>query len=210
MGNSVLVRDDLEIDNTNVIGKIEEGTIVEAVERVINSAHIARYKIKYPLNQDDDIVLESSVKGKSTTTSKMTSRNLEKTYSYGWISEKLRGDEEIVVVHPVQLKTESNAKTEEGGKGKKGKKATREKVTESSKWKDIEGDISLRMVPLNYEDLCEQYTTSWLQEVRNIYEKQDMGGSLLLDSPRQFSRSRKNTMDITADENIDDKVVSTM
>merc|ERR1712070_215403 len=70
--NSVLVRDDLEIDNTNVIGTIEDGKIVEAVERVICGANIARYKIKYPLNQDDDMVLESSDKDKSTNPSKMT------------------------------------------------------------------------------------------------------------------------------------------
>ena len=201
--SSVVVRDDLEIDNTNTIGTIEEGTIVEAVERIICSANVARYRIKYPLDQDE--------KGKDSKTRKM---DTEKTYTYGWISEKLRGDVEDLVVIPVELIAQplSDNAQESQSKSKQNKGEKRASI-----WKDIKGDpvsiLSTGWISLNYEELCEKYTTSWLEEVKKVYYMEpnldNLRSNSLLDLPREFSRSRKNTMDITADENIDDKVSNT-
>jgi len=77
-----VVRDGIEIDTSNIVGNIENGAVVTALERRMNSSSVARYLVKH----------------KGLT---------------GWISERIRGGDEQLIVERVLPDKQNDKDTED-------------------------------------------------------------------------------------------------
>ena len=77
--DGAIVRDGLEIDCSDEIGRLEIGTVVYASERRVNSCDIARFLIEYelPVSQGSGTV-------------------------QGWVSERIRGGDEALIMEKVR------------------------------------------------------------------------------------------------------------